>query len=261
MLDISVRDRIRDMLPKSVVDTLILIKHSGNRLPAYRLYRSCVKGQRGIEIGGPSSQFRTTLPLYPCISELDGVNVFNQTLWEGNIVPGRTYNYFRGRKGIQYISDATDLSAIPADRYDFLLSSNCLEHIANPLRALMEWKRVVHIGGALVLILPNPKSNFDHRRPITTFEHLLQDFQDGTSEDDLTHLDEVLSLHDLSRDSKGGTMIEFKARGIDNYHNRALHHHVFSLELIVRMLTHVGFDVKEASEANRDLYALAIRKT
>jgi SAM-dependent methyltransferase len=249
------------MLPKSVVDTLILIKHSGKRLPAYKLYRSCVKGKKGLEIGGPSSQFRTTLPLYPCISDLDGVNVFQRTLWEGQIAAGKTYNYFRNRMGTQYISDATDLSAIAPTSYDFLLSSNCLEHIANPLRALTEWKRVVRIGGAIVLILPNPKSNFDHQRPVTSFEHLVQDFQDGTTEDDLTHLDEVLALHDLSRDPKGGTMIEFRARSIDNYQNRALHHHVFDLELIARMLTHAGFSVRDASEANRDFYALAIRNT
>ncbi|HMG86795.1 MAG TPA: methyltransferase domain-containing protein [Terracidiphilus sp.] len=242
-----------------MLDTFVLFKHSGKRLPAHKLYLSYVKGKRGIEIGGPSSQFRTTLPLYPYVSDLDGVNVFQHTLWEGRILAGRTYNYFCNRKGIQYISDTTDLSALPPASYDFLLSSNCLEHIANPLKALLEWKRVVRIGGAIVLILPNPKSNFDHRRPVTAFEHLLQDLQNSTAEDDLTHLDEIFALHDLSRDPQAGTLDDFRARSIDNYQNRALHHHIFSLELMVRMLTHVGLGVKEAVESPRDLYALAVR--
>lgn len=261
MVDMSIRRRIRDMLPKSMVDTFVLFKHSGKRLPVYRLYRSYVKGKNGIEIGGPSWQFRTILPLYPCVSNLDGVNVFQHTLWEGRILAGRTYNYFCNRKGTQYISDTTDLSAVPPASYDFLLSSNCLEHIANPLKALLEWKKIVRIGGAIVLILPNPKCNFDHRRPVTAFEHLLQDFQNATTEDDLTHLDEILALHDLSRDPQAGTLNDFRARSIDNYQNRALHHHVFSLELVVRMLTHVGLGVREAVETNADLYALAIRNT
>ena len=259
MLEIPMKKRMMDMLPKPLLDSLVLFKHRFKRLPAYTIYISYVQGKRGIEIGGPSSQFRTILPLYPSVSGLDGVNVFQHTIWEGKIVPGKTYNYYGNRKGTQFVSDTTDLSAIPSASYDFLLSCNCLEHIANPLKALLEWKRVVRIGGAIILILPNPASNFDHRRPVTDFDNLLEDFQSATTEDDLSHLDEILALHDLSKDPQAGSFNNFRARSLENDQNRALHHHVFSLELMVKMLTHVGLDVKQASQTDRDFYALAIR--
>ncbi len=44
--------------------------------------------------------------------------------------------------GIQYVRDATDLHGIPDEKYDFVVASHALEHIANPLRAVSEWTRV-----------------------------------------------------------------------------------------------------------------------
>ncbi len=44
--------------------------------------------------------------------------------------------------GIQYVRDATDLRGIPDSKYDFVLASHALEHIANPLKAMSEWTRV-----------------------------------------------------------------------------------------------------------------------
>ena len=51
-----------------------------------------------------------------------------------------------------------------------------------------------------MLILPNKKSTFDHRRPYTTFEHLIKDYKNNVSEDDLTHYDEIILLHDIEMD-------------------------------------------------------------
>jgi len=39
-------------------------------------------------------------------------------------------------------------------------------------------------GGMLVLVVPHPKRTFDHRRPVTTMAHLLEDERGETGEDD-----------------------------------------------------------------------------
>ncbi|MFZ0815183.1 MAG: hypothetical protein WAM78_06670, partial [Candidatus Sulfotelmatobacter sp.] len=61
----------------------------------------------------------------------------------------------------------------------------------------------------------------------------------NTAEDDLTHLNEILSLHDLRLDPAAGTFQRFKERCLNNYSVRAMHHHVFSFEVLAAMLEYV----------------------
>lgn len=227
------------------------------RLASQDDYVAAVENQHGIEIGGPSSCFKTVLPVYRYVASLDGANFGTQTLWEGSIANGEPYRYRRRRPGKRIIADATDLSEIPSNTYDFLLSSNCLEHIANPLKAMAEWVRIVKPGGPLILVLPRKESNFDHRRPTTTIEHLRDDYANDVGEDDLTHLDEILALHDLKMDPPAGNLAQFRERSLRNLDNRALHHHVFDAALIAELLAEMSLRTLDISNTRTDYYALA----
>jgi SAM-dependent methyltransferase len=204
-------------------------------LPYHRLF----KGKIGLEIGGPSTVFqhRDFLPVYPRASRIDGVNFAASTLWEGDIREGASYRVADGRMGHQYICEASDLSRIADGTYDFILSSHSLEHSANPLKCIAEWTRVLKPGGALLLVLPDPRLTFDHRRPITSFQHLLDDYQKNTGEDDLSHVEEILALHDLAQDPAAQGPENFRERSLRNFELRALHHHLFDAEL-VRQIFH-----------------------
>lgn len=260
MLNVSLIQKIKNNLPKSLVEALIFLTQAVRKLPNHKVYEAYVENKKGIEIGGPSMHFKTRLLIYQKVEDLDVVNFSNNTVWEGPIRPGRNFNYIENKNGFQFISDATDLAQIRSNTYEFLLSSNCLEHIANPIKALLEWKRVIQAGGALILVLPNKASNFDHKRPFTTFEHILADYNNNTTEHDLTHLDEILALHDLSMDPAAGNIESFKQRSLDNFNNRTLHHHVFNMVLIKTMLDHIGFDVIETTETSTDFFALATKR-
>lgn len=242
----------------SASELFLTVKYARWRLPLRQKYLPFVKDKYGIEIGGPSALFKTVLPLYQLVQGLDGVNFSTQTVWEGRIAVGRTFEYGDHNKtGRQFISEATDLSEIATEHYDFLLSSNCLEHIANPIKALLEWKRVIKPGGALVLVLPNKKSNFDHRRPATQFDHLLDDYTHDVGEDDLTHLDEILRLHDLRMDPPAGDLPRFRERSLKNFENRTLHHHVFDAPLIEQLLAYAGLELLDMTTTRTDFFALA----
>jgi SAM-dependent methyltransferase len=253
------RGSIKEFAPKSAVDLFYILKHARWRLPLRQKYQSFVENKYGIEIGGPSSIFKNMLPIYQFVAGLDGVNFSSDTVWEGRIKAGDAFNYDANRSGCQFISEATDLSEIATARYDFLLSSNCLEHVANPIKALSEWRRVIKPGGGLILVLPNRESNFDHQRPVTKFEHLLDDFTQDVGEDDLTHLDEILALHDLSMDPVAGDLEHFRQRSLKNFENRTLHHHVFDVQLIEEMLDHVGLDIVDVTTTKTDFFALAAK--
>ena len=72
--------------------------------------------------------------------------------------------------------------------------SHCIEHIANPLKAISEWKRILKDNGLILLIVPHKDKTFDHNRPITSLSHLIEDMKTDVQEDDSTHLPEILEL-------------------------------------------------------------------
>lgn len=236
---------------------LILSKFYIIKLPGYEKYLDHFRDKCGIEIGGPSDCFRTDniLPLYPVIKGLDGVNFSETTLWSDADKEYDEYKYDH-RVGRQYISDAVSLDTINSHDYDFVIACNSLEHIANPILALKEWLRIINDQGLILLVLPNKLLNFDHKRDITTIEHLIEDYTNRTSEDDLYHLDEILKNHDLELDPQAGSIEEFRERSMDNYNNRALHHHVFDMELLREIFRYLGIQIIMENMTITDLYIL-----
>ncbi len=231
------------------------------RAISFSTYQNRFLGKTGIEIGGPSQVFskRGIFPVYPIVGNLDNCNYCITTAWEDKIPQGETYR-FNPKKpaGRQHIVEASTMEVLPSDAYDFLLSSHMLEHAANPILVLSEWNRLLKHGGTLVLILPNRKFTFDHRRPVTTMEHLFSDFNAGMTEDDLTHLPEILALHDLDRDPEVKDDTAFKSRSMHNFQNRCLHHHVFDMQLALKLVEFTGFTVLAFEEiAPHHIFVLA----
>jgi SAM-dependent methyltransferase len=202
--------------------------------------------RKGLEIGGPSPAFsaRGLFPVYPVVASLDNCNFRDTTVWQGTIKGGSSFHFDRNRPpGNQYVSEATDMRQFVNEEYDFMLASHVLEHVANPVRALLEWQRIVRVDGLIVLILPDRRHTFDHRRSVTTLEHLLNDYQSDVGEDDLTHLQEIIALHDLDRDPEAGDAEAFARRSQDNLAHRCLHHHVFDADLVRRLIQQTGMSV------------------
>lgn len=216
---------------------LLLLLNRRKYKSFFEEYRSAFFQQNGFEVGGPSALFGSAiLPVYQWANRVDGCNFSNHTLWEGAITD-TAYQYSPTRSGRQFIADGTDLNEIAAGTYDFLVSAHCLEHIANPMKALEEWLRVLKPGGFMLLVVPDKNFTFDHNRNYTSFTHLLSDYESDTTEDDLTHLPEILALHDLKLDPGAGTdYAVFKKRSEANFTNRALHHHVFSQDVLRQCL-------------------------
>jgi SAM-dependent methyltransferase len=212
----------------------------GKERPSFFPCRLLFEDKIGLEIGGPSGVFqgKDLLPVYPCAARIDGVNFSTSTLWAGDISETAGYRTADGRVGQQFVCEASKLERIADRTYDFVLSSHSLEHSANPLKCIAEWLRVLKPGGALLLILPDARFTFDHRRPVTSFDHLLEDYRNNIGEDDLTHLEEILALHDLSQDPQAGSAESFRARSLRNIENRALHQHIFDAALLRRIFHH-----------------------
>jgi SAM-dependent methyltransferase len=253
----QLRRRIKSKISISIRDYFFVLKHIPKRFKEYRQISNLFKGLSGLEIGGPSDLFFTKLYIYQNLKSLSVANFSNETTWEGKIGEGLNCRYYSNKLAYQYILDTTNLYKIKDNSYEAVLSSHSLEHVANPIKALFEWKRVLKKNGKILLILPYKINNFDNKRPYTLFSHILSDYENKITEDDMTHYEEIIKLHDLKHYSKDANYENFLEESKNNFKNRHFHQHVFNKDLIFKMLDFVGFNVEHYYEYKEDLITVA----
>lgn len=199
--------------------------------------------KNGIEIGGPSMIFSygNPLPFYTVIKSLDNVNFSSHNFWS-SLEAGNNFIFDKKKRpGKQIIADAVDLSKIEDELYDFILTSHVLEHVANPIKALYEWKRILKKNGKIFIIVPNRKFTYDRKRPLTTLEHIINDYTNNIDESDSTHFEEIIKLHDLDVDTTVKNYDDHVVRTLNNSKTRIVHHHTFDMDLISELIAFCGF--------------------
>ena len=184
---------------------------------------------RGVEIGGPSC---TGTVIYENAETLDNVIFSKETVWSTH---NEDYNYYKNKKGKVIINDAVHITQVKENEYDFCFSSHSLEHIANPLKAVHEWLRILKKDGYIIIIVPEKSVCFDHKREYSKFSTLVSQYEKNVGEDDLSTLPEILKNHDLSMDPPAGDIGSFTKRSLDNFNNRCLHHYVYNDELLMEI--------------------------
>ncbi len=200
-------------------------------------------GARAVEIGGPSRCFRRRgiVPIYPVVGSLDIVNFSSSTLWEGTLVEGSPFAPEGRNLGVQLLREASCLEGVADQTYDVVASSHCLEHCADALGTLREWRRVCRDDGYLCLVVPHRDGTFDWRRAVTSMQHYRDDALAGVSEDDETHFEEINRLHDVRRDPGVPSHEELRRRLARNSATRAAHHHVLTLASAVDLVMEAGW--------------------
>lgn len=68
------------------------------------------------------------------------------------------------------LRDGGDAMELPPGVRDFVFSSHCLEHLADPISALEHWASRIRPGGVLFLYLPHPA--MEYWRPQNCRKHL-----------------------------------------------------------------------------------------
>ena len=134
-----------------------------------------------------------------------------------------------------------------------------IQHSANPIQVLLEFKRALKNNGLLLITIPLIYKTFDHNRQVTKLSHMILDFQQKVSEDDETHIIEVLEKHDLSMDLLAGSFENFKQRCQNNYKLRGVHHHCFNKKSSEDLLKYVNFKII-TSEIYKNIIILLCKK-
>lgn len=187
------------------------------------------KNKQGVEIGGPT---HIATIVYENSNSIDNVIFNKNTIWSSHT---DEYIYYDGKKGKVIINDAVNISHVENESYDFCFASHTLEHIANPLKAIKEWLRIIKNDGYIIIVVPEKSVCFDHKRNYSNFSTLLSQYEKNVGEDDLSTLAEILMNHDLSMDPPAGDFSQFTKRSLDNFNNRCLHHYVYNDALLMKI--------------------------
>lgn len=176
-----------------------------------------------------------------------------------------------------------DATALPFHDHslDYVVTSHVLEHVANPIAALVEWCRVLRPGGIIYLLVPDRRLTWDRFRTPTPVDHLFDDFSRGTTAVDATHIDDFVRGVDWSTFSPDTPPSEVpkKQNELSALYHAAvaareevnIHFHVFEpgnvRELVARLAPRLHWERVDESEhfpasaPNGFLVVLRVRKT
>jgi SAM-dependent methyltransferase len=146
---------------------------------------------------------------------------------------------------VDILDDGERLATIPDTSLDFVVANHFLEHAQDPIGTLLSAFRVLRPGGILYLAVPDKRHTFDSDRPVTPFEHVERDFDEGAQVSRRDHFEEWARLVD--RVSEDEVPRRAEALMEQDY---SIHYHVWTqreaLELLitVRERLDLDFDVE-----------------
>jgi len=145
---------------------------------------------------------------------------------------------------VDIIADGERLETIPNATQDFVIANHFVEHCQNPIAALLNMFRVLKPGGVLYLALPDKRCSFDADRPVTPFDHLLRDYQDGPEWSRRQHFEEWTRLVNKVQDDEEAERQIALNLSIDY----SIHYHVWTqaemLEMVVELRKMVSFELE-----------------
>lgn len=113
-----------------------------------------------------------------------------------NLAPGDDDAFYREQQ-IQMCGAYVEIDivaegdAIPVDdqSQDYIISSHVVEHFPNPLKAFVEWSRVLKPDGIIFMIVPKRDAHPDDRnRPVSSWNSIVMAYIDDYTVDDFPGL-------------------------------------------------------------------------
>lgn len=203
-----------------------------------------IRGRDALEIGGPTPG---EIGIYGWLRSCDNVAQFADPAHQRESFDAATSYWPDGvdEAGKYIIADAETLAIDKT--YGVVYASHVLEHMKDPLRALLSWDRVLEPGGALFLILPWKNNTFDQYRPANTFEQLAQKF---VRKSYMSDFEQTVRAIDMDRDygfPPGSNFEDLRRRTLGSPEgSEMLHYHVFDLHLLKQLLKCLDYDLVAA---------------
>jgi SAM-dependent methyltransferase len=191
------------------------------------------------------------MPLLPFFNDKSGVVIGGHLRWNfksllrttKKIINVDNCSVYNGIPiAVDYVTEASDLFFAEDESLDFVCSSHVLEHLANPLKAITEWKRTLKKGGIIYIGVPDKRHTFDHKRDRTPLSHLIEDFNKDVDQADLTHVSDYIEKWDKPDvDSSDKETLLKDAR---EYPQSLVHHHVWITEDIKEIFEYMNLKIR-----------------
>jgi hypothetical protein len=150
-----------------------------------------------------------------------------------------SYNLSCDLAPVDYVCDAQHLAAIPDASQDFLIANHVLEHIENPLLALLHWLRVVRQSGYVFMTIPDKRYTFDRNRAVTPFAHVLRDYEEGPEWSRMGHYRDWVDT--LEPEYRGN---DLRARHLADVERYPIHFHVWTPRELFEIVRWTGVEVE-----------------
>ncbi|MBN1530590.1 MAG: class I SAM-dependent methyltransferase [Thermoleophilaceae bacterium] len=160
-------------LGRNVALPLLRRRDAWRRRPLRRFVNQYLGGLEGIEIGAAAhNDF--------------GLNAINVDLYESmDTVYKQAERELAGwAKPVDVVAPAHVLP-LEDDSVDFVLASHVIEHVPDPIAALLEWDRVAR--RYVLLVVPHRDRTFDRDRPLTPLSELIERHETGFGSEEDRH--------------------------------------------------------------------------
>ncbi len=164
---------------------------------------------------------------------------------------------------VDVIDNGELLSTVAEESQDFIVANHFLEHCEDPIRTIETHLGKLKPGGVLFYAVPDKRYTFDHRRPLTPLEHMVEDHEQGPERSRREHYYEWTRLVIVEG---GETEEETTARSEElEEAGYSIHFHVWTQAEFLKLILHCrerfeeGFDIEAAAHQGIE-FVVVLRK-
>lgn len=161
---------------------------------------------------------------------------------------------------VDVVDNAEKLHKFKAASLDFIIANHFMEHCLDPIGTLINMHGKLRPGGVLYLAIPDKRYTFDHRREVTSYEHLLQEHHSPSFAMKFQHF---LEAAEHIEDKVGDEIYSHAQKLLDQKYS--IHFHVWTVEQMMELFTRtasefgLGLNVETAAQ-NQNEYIFVVRK-
>ncbi len=163
---------------------------------------------------------------------------------------------------VDILDDGIHLETIANRSYNFAIANHVVEHLRNPILAIKNALRVLKIGGALYIAIPDKRYTFDRDRPLTPIDRLLREYRGTSNRSKRDYFEEYVRLVDKVPEEQVNARIETL---LDM--DYSIHYHVWTADTFCDFLAYCrdrlgfGFDIEEAQPNQDELICILTKQS
>ena len=144
---------------------------------------------------------------------------------------------------VDVVDDGEKLTKFKDNSLDFIIANHFIEHCIDPIGTVINMYKKLKREGVLYVGIPDKRYTFDIDRPLTTYEHLLEEHKDKTNNKfKAAHTLEYVKVK-LGKDKNSPEKVKKRVQEILDSGYR-IHYHVWTQREMTEMFARLAKDFK-----------------